>query len=327
MVFLEIAGIKIAFEFAEPGFKALAARRYSNFTSHGKPRYVFSVTGMRGSRTPFKPVVSNLSGSASNSRHSQLRIRQIIANKTNVEKNSRHSLSLRRGDFDCVLNLKTGLGVLKAAPRVQTFDSFLRTFCSRVLLREGGMLLHSAGIVKNGKAYIFLGKSGAGKSTLAKLAASVLHPFRLRQTARRMRQDVWRKTTGGQASFIPHPSPMAAQPPSCSVISDEINLLRFDKGRFRVYGSPFWGEMRNEGRPGSWPLGGVFLLKKAKANRISPCSKPEALKLLLRCLVNFSRGPEDAGVIMENSARLLAGAGFLKLEFTKKNSGFLNLDW
>lgn len=283
--FFEMAGIRIAFKFAERGFKAPAARRYGKFASGGKALYRISVSGMAGSRPPYRPAVEE----------------------------ERGILRLKRGDFDCALDIKTGLGVLRAAPRVQTFDAFLRSLISCLLIRSGGFMLHSAGIIRKGKACLFLGKSGAGKSTLARLAAS----------------------EGAEA------------------VSDELNLVRFEKGellksprapflkggrsvdtgrppgkgRFMVYGSPFWGEMRNGGRQGSWPLGGVFALKKAGVNRVSPCSKPEALRLLLRCLVNFSHGPEDAALALQNAARLLARTRFFRLEFTNKNAGFLKLDW
>ena len=286
-VFLEIAGIRIGFEFAGPGFKALAARRYKNFSSPGRPRYTFSVNTAAGSQAPFRPKISETGG----------------------------VLRLKRGDFDCVLDLKTGLGVLKSAPRIQTFDSFLRTFYSWALLREGGMLLHCAGLVKNGKAYLFPGKSGAGKSTLSKLAAFVPHPSR--HPFREIRHRGHR--TAVSPTLIPHPSPGA------EVVSDELNLVRFEKGRFRVYGSPFWGEMRNEGRQGAWPLAKVFILKKAKRNKVSAAVPGEALRLLLRCLMNFSKSPETSAAALNNAAALLAGVEFLRLEFTKRDAGFLNL--
>jgi hypothetical protein len=198
---------------------------------------------------------------------------------------SGRSLEIKRGDFEAVLDTGTWTGTLKAEPNEQCLDAFLRSFISFLLIRSGGFMLHSAGLVKNGKAYLFLGKSGAGKSTLSKLAAAA----------------------------------------GTEVISDEINLLRFEKGRFRAYGSPFWGEMRADGRPGSWPLGGIYLLKKAKTNGSSPCSPGEALKLLLRCLVNFDKTPGTAERVMKNSSRLLAKTGFSALEFSKANSGFLGL--
>lgn len=49
-------------------------------------------------------------------------------------------------------------------------DSLLRMFLSWALLGQQGFLLHAATIVKNGKAYVFVGRSGAGKSTVASLS-------------------------------------------------------------------------------------------------------------------------------------------------------------
>lgn len=43
----------------------------------------------------------------------------------------------------------------------------LRAALGSVLPLQGGMLLHSAGLVIDGRAYLFYGPSGAGKSTLA----------------------------------------------------------------------------------------------------------------------------------------------------------------
>lgn len=267
---LELAGFRIAFGFDEPRFKELAARRYKKFIARGTPRAFSKTAGARG-----KPLC-RFSVRAAAGR--QAPYKPLIRSCGNL-------LELARGDFSAVLNLETGLGELRAAPNEQCFDAFLRSLLSFLLIRSGGLMLHSAGLVKGGKAYIFLGKSGAGKSTLSRLAAAA----------------------------------------GAEVISDELNLVRYKKGRFMVYGSPFWGEMRSAGRPGAWPLGGVFRLKKAGTNRVSPCSKPEALRLLLRCLVNFYRGPEAAALALENSARLLSSVRVSTLEFSKKNGGFLNL--
>ena len=194
-------------------------------------------------------------------------------------------LEASRGDFSAVLNLETGAGELRAAPNEQSLDAFLRSLTSALLLRAGGLMLHSAGLIRNGRAYLFPGKSGAGKSTLSRLAAAA----------------------------------------GCEVISDEINMLRPRGTGFRVYGSPFWGELRAAGRPGSWPLGGIFLLKKARHNAAAPCGKAEAFKVLLRCLLNFDKTPGTSGLVMENSLKLLINAKCHRLEFSKTDNSFLNL--
>jgi hypothetical protein len=49
-------------------------------------------------------------------------------------------------------------------------ENVLRAIVSYRLLEVGGALLHSAGIVAEDGAWLFLGRSGAGKSTLARLS-------------------------------------------------------------------------------------------------------------------------------------------------------------
>jgi len=254
---LEIAGFGLNFESDQSGIISVLRRRYGKFRAAGKPGFSLEVSGAPGSQSPFKPAIV-LTGSR---------------------------LEIGRGDFNSSLDLDTGSGSLRAAANEQCLDAFLRSLISFLLLRSGGFMLHSAGLVKNGKAYLFLGKSGAGKSTLSKLAAAA----------------------------------------GAEVISDEINLLRFEKGRFRAYGSPFWGEMRADGRPGSWPLGGIHLLGKARENSLSACPGGEALKLLLRCLVNFDKSPRAAELALKNSARLLAAVKFGRLKFSKADGSFMGL--
>lgn len=49
-------------------------------------------------------------------------------------------------------------------------DSLLRILLTVVLLPQRGFLLHAATVVRDGRAYIFVGRSGAGKSTVASLS-------------------------------------------------------------------------------------------------------------------------------------------------------------
>jgi hypothetical protein len=240
------------------GIISVLRRRYAAFSTGGKAGLVFSVAPGAARQSPFRPAVSGLGG----------------------------GLALGRGDFKAFADLRKKRGTLEAAANEQCLDAFLRSLLSALLARSGGLMLHSAGLLKGGKAWLFLGRSGAGKSTLSKLAASCGH---------------------------------------AEVISDELNLLKPAGGRFMVYGSPFWGEMRSEGRPGAWPLGGIYLLKKSAGNRVVPCPPPEAVRLLLRCTVNFDRSPSAAAVLMANAAKLAGKTRFSRLEFSKKDGSFLEL--
>lgn len=254
---LAIGGFGVGFKSDSAGIISVLKGRYGRFLSRAVRGVTFRVSESPGRKAPFKPAV--------------------------VFRDDR--LHLRRGDFSASLDLRSGAGELSAASHEQCLDAFLRSLISSLLPRRGGFMLHSAGIVKKGKAYLFLGESGAGKSTLSKLAAGA----------------------------------------GLEVVSDEMNLLRLEGGRYRVYGSPFWGEMRCEGRPGSWPLGGIRLLGKARVNRAAPCGGGEALRSLLRCQLNFEKGPDTGELLLGNAARLLAGAGFGRFEFSKRDASCLDL--
>lgn len=51
------------------------------------------------------------------------------------------------------------------------FENYFRLLVSYRLLSQGGVLLHSAGIVQADAAFLFVGHSGAGKSTISKMSA------------------------------------------------------------------------------------------------------------------------------------------------------------
>lgn len=92
------------------------------------------------------------------------------------------------------------------------------------------LLMHSSVTVKDGKAYLFLGKSGTGKSTHSQL---------------------WINNIEG-----------------CELLNDDNPILRVeDNGEVRVYGSPWSGKTpcyRNL----AYPVGALVDLHQAKVNRI-----------------------------------------------------------
>ena len=52
-------------------------------------------------------------------------------------------------------------------PRERGVENILRVATAWVAVARGGLLIHSASIVKDDRAYLFFGQSGSGKSTLA----------------------------------------------------------------------------------------------------------------------------------------------------------------
>lgn len=253
---IEVARLGLEIESDSPGIISVLSGRYGGFAAKSA-RCRFKAVEAPARPAPFRPSV-------------------VLTGK---------KLAFARGDFRGGLDLRSGRGTLAAAAGEQTLDAFLRALLSSLLLRSGGLMLHSAGLVKDGRAYIFPGRSGAGKSTLSKLAAAA----------------------------------------GAEVISDEINLVRREGAGFFVYGSPFWGEMRADGRPGRWPLGGIYLLKKARVSRVLPCAPGRVLRLLLRCLLNFEKSPGVSGLALRAAAGLLEKAGSGTLEFAKSDASFLDL--
>lgn len=104
--------------------------------------------------------------------------------------------------------------------------------------RRDTLLMHSSVTVKNGKAYLFLGKSGTGKSTHSQL---------------------WINHIGG-----------------CELLNDDNPVIRVEKnGEVRAYGSPWSGKTpcyRNL----DYPVGAIVDLHQAKVNRIHRQSVFEA---------------------------------------------------
>jgi hypothetical protein len=52
--------------------------------------------------------------------------------------------------------------------------NFLKNVVSYLVLSHGGLMLHSAGLVRDNEAYVFFGPSGIGKSTVAKVSTDCM---------------------------------------------------------------------------------------------------------------------------------------------------------
>jgi hypothetical protein len=125
------------------------------------------------------------------------------------------------------------------------FENFLRVLVAYRLLELGGAVLHSAGVVKDGAAFLFLGRSGAGKTTAARLSLAR----------------------------------------GAEVLSDDLNALVIGgAGGVVVLKLPFTGDLgeRRALRP-PVPLGGLLRLAQDSADALAPLSRAETLACLLAC--------------------------------------------
>lgn len=74
--------------------------------------------------------------------------------------------------YEGFIDEEAGRGELRlsSVQPVEEVDYFLRVAYALLALRASGLLLHAAGIVHGGRAYLFFGPSGCGKTTVARLS-------------------------------------------------------------------------------------------------------------------------------------------------------------
>lgn len=77
---------------------------------------------------------------------------------------------LERGDFLAEWEPASRHGWIRQSKNLHSLDAVLRIVHTLVLAKQGGLLLHSASAIRNGKAFLFAGVSGAGKTTISRLA-------------------------------------------------------------------------------------------------------------------------------------------------------------
>jgi hypothetical protein len=110
-----------------------------------------------------------------------------------------------------------------------------------LLPRRDGVLLHAAGVRRDGRALLFAGRSGAGKSTLTRLA---------------LRQDGW------------------------DGLSDDRMIVRLVDSEVLAFGTPWGGTDQIAVNQGA-PLGALAFLHQAPRNRLQRLEPRRALEQLL----------------------------------------------
>ena len=77
---------------------------------------------------------------------------------------------IERGDLRAEWEPASRRGLIVQSPNPYSIDAALRIIHGLILAEKGGLLVHAASAVRNGKAFLFAGISGAGKTTISRLA-------------------------------------------------------------------------------------------------------------------------------------------------------------
>ena len=156
------------------------------------------------------------------------------------------------------------------------FENFLRVLVAYRLLEIGGAVLHCAGVVREGAAFLFLGRSGAGKTTVARLSLAR----------------------------------------GAEVLSDDLNAMIADvapageaAGGCAVLKLPFTGDLgeRRALRP-PLPLGGLLRLEQDAVDALTPLSRAETVACLLACAPFVNVDPHRRERLEQVLLRLAAAA-------------------
>ena len=168
---------------------------------------------------------------------------------------------------------------------LQACENYLRILTAYRLVEAGGALLHSAGAVEGGGAFLFCGASGAGKSTLTRLNVECGRP----------------------------------------VLSDDLNGVHPGGGGMIAEPVPFAGDLPPEQisfQPR--PLRALFHLVKAPRPELRPLGRGESVGLLLSCSPFVNQDPFRSDRLLANLERIARSVPTHVLAFARE-PGFWQL--
>jgi hypothetical protein len=174
---------------------------------------------------------------------------------------------------------RAALTLDSATPQTH-LEYFLRVLLALLAQREGGLLMHAAGLLMptTGQVYLFVGRSGSGKSTVVQLSAGK-----------------------GVA------------------LNDDLILVRPQNGSWMAYGTPFWNVETGDrtGQTACGPVAGVYVLIQDQALDLEPCSSALATaELAINCPV-VNGDPTLASDLLARCRTLAETAPVRRLHFRK----------
>lgn len=155
-VVFSVAGIRLALRGLEPAVEAALRERFRLFVEDGAPDADLRLAVTRAIEKQYLPYP----GHENEPLVYQLRTR-VTAGRLHVWSYS-FSGSFELGGAEGELRLCD----TPFEPPVRSLENFLRVALAWKALDRGCILLHAAGLVREGRAFVFFGPSGAGKTTV-----------------------------------------------------------------------------------------------------------------------------------------------------------------
>jgi len=100
-----------------------------------------------------------------------------------------------------------------------------------------------------------------------------------------------------------------------TLLSDEMVIIKPHNGGYRVYGTPFWGELIPGRSNARAKLGGLYLLKKDHMNSLMSLDRMQALLNLYQCVPFFDDDSQLRSRILDNCRTLVDAIPIYELHF------------
>jgi hypothetical protein len=104
-------------------------------------------------------------------------------------------------------------------------------------------------------------------------------------------------------------------PPDVQLLTDEISYLRCEADGFRVYGTPFSGELGIQGEDVSAPLAAIHLIEHGASNRLERVPEAEAVRRLMRNTLFFAQEQRLVADVFSTVCELVCRVPVYRLEF------------
>jgi hypothetical protein len=198
----------------------------------------------------------------------------------NISIGEKNIIGTREGHFEYRMDSETLCGRVSMLSSAAIFDMVVRTLYSVILLRYGGVLVHSAGVVHDNRGYVFPGPSECGKTTLA--------------------QDADRH--------------------SLRVIGDDITAIRRYNGQYFLFGTPFWGLFSGTDYPSGAPLAALYTPVKSDRCRVVPQDTSEGVVTLMQSILNFTGNRQSNVSLLRIATDIIDCVTHPVLYFTKSDN-------
>jgi hypothetical protein len=151
---LEIGTVKLMLVCEPDSLAELISKKYHEYAYDGTPEYIVNIKWSKPSAdaVPNHETIDKIDGYY-----------------------SQGSYVISAPQYSGVINLQslqTELHYSSSLP-IYDFEYFMRIVISHGLYEKGGFLFHSAGIIRDDKAFLFFGKSGSGKTTVTQHSAGL----------------------------------------------------------------------------------------------------------------------------------------------------------